>query len=53
MIQPAVQIPATALVQVDDAERYRVRIDASDSGTDAWAALTYRYFVDPGGLRKD
>jgi len=37
---PAFQIPATALVQVDAAGRYRVRIDAVDIGTGAWTALT-------------
>jgi xanthine dehydrogenase YagR molybdenum-binding subunit len=37
---PAYQFPATALVQVDRAGRYRVRIDASDIGTGAWTALT-------------
>jgi xanthine dehydrogenase YagR molybdenum-binding subunit len=34
------QLPATALVQVDHAGRYRVCIDASDIGTGAWTALT-------------
>ncbi|HEV2685896.1 MAG TPA: xanthine dehydrogenase family protein molybdopterin-binding subunit, partial [Actinomycetota bacterium] len=33
---PAIQFPATALVQVDHAGRYRVRIDATDIGTGAW-----------------
>ena len=37
---PAVQIPATASVQVDAAGRYRVRIDATDIGTGAWTALS-------------
>jgi xanthine dehydrogenase YagR molybdenum-binding subunit len=37
---PAYQFPATALVQVDHAGRYRVRIDATDIGTGAWTALT-------------
>src|SRR5713226_4573752 len=37
---PAHQFPATALVQVDAAGRYRVRIDATDIGTGAWTALT-------------
>src|SRR6266567_1805077 len=37
---PAIQFPATALVQVDRAGNYRVRIDASDIGTGAWTALT-------------
>jgi xanthine dehydrogenase YagR molybdenum-binding subunit len=37
---PAVQLPASALVQVDAAGRYRVRIDASDIGNGAWTALT-------------
>ncbi len=34
------QLPASALVQVDPAGRYRVCIDASDIGTGAWTALT-------------
>ena len=37
---PVSQFPATALVQVDDAGNYRVRIDATDIGTGAWTALT-------------
>src|SRR5438128_1426786 len=37
---PASQLPATALVQVDRAGRYLVRIDATDIGTGAWTALT-------------
>ncbi len=37
---PAVQLPASALVQVDAAGHYRVRIDASDIGNGAWTALT-------------
>ncbi len=37
---PAIQFPATALVQVDRAGNYQVRIDASDIGTGAWTALT-------------
>jgi xanthine dehydrogenase YagR molybdenum-binding subunit len=37
---PSVQFPATALVRVDQAGRYRVRIAASDIGTGAWTALT-------------
>jgi xanthine dehydrogenase YagR molybdenum-binding subunit len=37
---PTVQFPATALVQVDRAGRYLVRIDATDIGTGAWTALT-------------
>src|SRR3984893_7149997 len=37
---PAVQLPASALVQVDAAGRYRVRIDAIDIGNGAWTALT-------------
>src|SRR3984893_56730 len=37
---PAIQFPATALVQVDQAGNYRVRIDASDIGTGAWTVLT-------------
>ncbi len=37
---PASQFPATALVQVDDAGHYQVRIDATDIGTGAWTALT-------------
>jgi xanthine dehydrogenase YagR molybdenum-binding subunit len=37
---PAHQFPATALVQVDHAGRYRVRIDATDIGTGTWTALT-------------
>jgi xanthine dehydrogenase YagR molybdenum-binding subunit len=37
---PAIQFPANALVQVDPAGNYRVRIDASDIGTGAWTALT-------------
>src|SRR5579859_7902674 len=34
------QFPATALVQVDRAGNYQVRIDATDIGTGAWTALT-------------
>ncbi len=37
---PAIQFPATALVQVDRAGNYHVRIDATDIGTGAWTALT-------------
>jgi xanthine dehydrogenase YagR molybdenum-binding subunit len=37
---PVNQFPATALVQVDQAGRYRVRIDATDIGTGAWTVLT-------------
>jgi len=37
---PALQFPATALVQVDRAGHYQVRIDASDIGTGAWTVLT-------------
>src|ERR1700730_5656689 len=37
---PAVQLPASAFVQVDAAGRYRVRIDAIDIGNGAWIALT-------------
>jgi xanthine dehydrogenase YagR molybdenum-binding subunit len=37
---PAQQFPATALVQVDRAGNYRVRIDATDIGTGAWTVLT-------------
>src|SRR5258706_12670397 len=37
---PAVQDPASATAQGDQAGRYRVRIDASEIGTGAWAALT-------------
>ncbi len=37
---PTVQFPATALVQVDRAGHYQVRIDATDIGTGAWTALT-------------
>src|SRR5438132_13394514 len=37
---PALQFPASALVQVDHAGRYRVRIDATDIGTGAWTVLT-------------
>ena len=37
---PASQRPATALVQVDRAGNYHVRIDATDIGTGAWTALT-------------
>jgi xanthine dehydrogenase YagR molybdenum-binding subunit len=37
---PANQLPATALVQVDRAGNYRVRIDATDIGTGAWTVLT-------------
>src|SRR5216683_664322 len=34
------QFPATALVQVDHAGNYHVRIDATDIGTGAWTVLT-------------
>jgi xanthine dehydrogenase YagR molybdenum-binding subunit len=34
------QFPATALVQVDRAGNYQVRIDATDIGTGAWTVLT-------------
>jgi xanthine dehydrogenase YagR molybdenum-binding subunit len=37
---PTFQFPATALVQVDPAGHYQVRIDASDIGTGAWTVLT-------------
>jgi xanthine dehydrogenase YagR molybdenum-binding subunit len=37
---PAIQFPAAALVQVDRAGNYHVRIDATDIGTGAWTALT-------------
>src|SRR5260221_4285535 len=37
---PALQFPATALVQVDRAGNYQVRIDATDIGTGAWTVLT-------------
>jgi xanthine dehydrogenase YagR molybdenum-binding subunit len=37
---PVYHSPAAALVQVDRAGNYRVRIDASDIGTGAWTALT-------------
>ncbi len=37
---PSHQRPATALVQVDQAGNYQVRIDATDIGTGAWTALT-------------
>src|SRR5712692_7624619 len=37
---PALQFPATALVQVDQAGTYQVRIDATDIGTGAWTVLT-------------
>jgi xanthine dehydrogenase YagR molybdenum-binding subunit len=37
---PVHQYPATALVQVDRAGNYRVRIDATDTGTGAWTVLT-------------
>src|SRR5216684_1286513 len=37
---PVNQYPATALVQVDPAGNYRVRIDATDIGTGAWTVLT-------------
>ncbi len=37
---PVYYYPATALVQVDRAGRYRVRIDATDIGTGAWTVLT-------------
>ena len=37
---PKLQSPATALVQVDHAGNYQVRIDATDIGTGAWTALT-------------
>ena len=38
--RPVNQYPATALVQVDPAGNYRVRIDATDIGTGAWTVLT-------------
>src|SRR5713226_7982194 len=34
------EFPASALVQVDRAGNYQVRIDATDIGTGAWTALT-------------
>jgi xanthine dehydrogenase YagR molybdenum-binding subunit len=37
---PSVQFPAAALVQVDRAGHYRVRIAASDIGNGAWTVLT-------------
>ncbi len=37
---PAVQLPASAFVQVDAAGNYQVRIDASDIGNGAWTVLT-------------
>jgi xanthine dehydrogenase YagR molybdenum-binding subunit len=37
---PAIQFPATARVQLDQAGQYYVRIAASDIGTGAWTALT-------------
>jgi xanthine dehydrogenase YagR molybdenum-binding subunit len=37
---PALQFPAAALVQVDHAGNYQVRIDAIDIGNGAWTALT-------------
>jgi len=37
---PVYQFPAHALVQVDRAGQYRVRIDATDIGTGAWTVLT-------------
>jgi xanthine dehydrogenase YagR molybdenum-binding subunit len=37
---PAIQLPASAFVQVDAAGNYRVRIDASDIGNGAWTVLT-------------
>lgn len=37
---PVYQFPAHALVQVDHAEQYHVRIDATDIGTGAWTVLT-------------
>lgn len=37
---PVYQFPATAIAQVDRAECYCVRIDATDIGTGAWTALT-------------
>jgi xanthine dehydrogenase YagR molybdenum-binding subunit len=37
---PAVQLPASAFVQVDAAGNYLVRIDASDVGNGAWTVLT-------------
>lgn len=37
---PVYQFPAHARVQVDRAEQYRVRIDATDIGTGAWTVLT-------------
>jgi xanthine dehydrogenase YagR molybdenum-binding subunit len=38
--RPVNQYPAAALVQVDPAGNYRVRIDATDIGTGAWTVLT-------------
>ncbi len=37
---PSYLRPSTALVQVDQAGNYRVRIDATDIGTGAWTVLT-------------
>src|SRR5579864_4735008 len=37
---PAVQLPASAFVQIDAAGNYQVRIDASDVGNGAWTVLT-------------
>jgi xanthine dehydrogenase YagR molybdenum-binding subunit len=37
---PVFQLPATALVQIDHAGRYRIHIDATDIGTGAWTALS-------------
>src|SRR6266849_8965005 len=37
---PALQFPATALVQVDQAGNYQVRIDATDIGSGSWTFLT-------------
>ena len=37
---PALQFPAAALMKVDQAGNYQVRIDAIDIGTGAWTALT-------------
>ena len=37
---PSAQFPATALVRVDQAGRYRVSIAASDIGTGAWTVLS-------------
>lgn len=37
---PSIQFPASALVRVDQAGHYIVRIDAVDMGTGAWTVLT-------------